>query len=177
MRPTIVRYGLQAGGILAAAMLLTAPFGDQIGFELGAVIGYTGMVVAFLMIWFGLRSWRDATGGGAMTFRQGLLLGLGITAVATLCYVITWEFVYRFFLPDFFERYAAATLAKAEASGATAEALAVQRADLAAFAESYRQPLIRMAYTALEPLPVGLLVSVFSAWRLRRSPAGSVGRA
>lgn len=41
-------------------MMLTMPFHDRIGFEsTGMVVGYTTMVLAFLLIYFGVRSDRD----------------------------------------------------------------------------------------------------------------------
>lgn len=177
MRPVILRYGLLAGAILAGSMVLTAPFGEQIGFEYAAIIGYTTMVLAFLMIWFGVRGWRDTVGGGHLTFGQGIAIGLGITAVATVCYALAWEFVYRTFLPDFMQGYADYTLAKAKAAGATEASLAAQRADLDAFAASYSNPLVRLGFSLLEPLPVSVLFTALSAWRLRRVPAGDGPRA
>ena len=37
-------------------MLLTLPFLDKTGFDTGEIIGYTSMVLAFLMVYFGVRS-------------------------------------------------------------------------------------------------------------------------
>ncbi len=48
MKRIVLTFGLIAGGILSAMMLLTVPFMDSIGFEKGAIIGYTSMVLAFL---------------------------------------------------------------------------------------------------------------------------------
>jgi hypothetical protein len=53
-----------SGALIAAMMMLTMPFHDRIGFETsGLVVGYTTMVLAFLVIYFGVRSYRDAVGG------------------------------------------------------------------------------------------------------------------
>ena len=56
MQKIVLTFGLIAGAILSAMMLATIPFLDRIGFEHSTVIGYTTMVIAFLMVYFGVRS-------------------------------------------------------------------------------------------------------------------------
>ena len=68
MRKIVLTYGLIAGAILAAMMFATLPFEDRIGFDKAAVIGYTTMVAAFLMVFFGVRSYRDRVAGGSLSF-------------------------------------------------------------------------------------------------------------
>jgi hypothetical protein len=62
--------------------------------------------------------------------------------------------------PDFAEEYAAHALEKAQASGATAERLAAQREQMQRFKELYRNPVVNSAITFLEPLPVGVLMTL-----------------
>ena len=53
----------------------------------------------------------------------------------------------------------------------TARVAAIQRSQL-----SYQNPLVNMAYTFMEPLPVGLIITLISAAVLRRkSPAEATG--
>ena len=52
-------------------------------------IGYTGMVLAFLMVYFGVRSYRDNVAGGQIGFGRAFVVGLAITFVASACYVAT----------------------------------------------------------------------------------------
>lgn len=173
MQKIVLKYGLIAGAILSAMMLATLPFMDRIGFDRGALIGYTTMVVAFLMIFFGVRTYREEAAGGQLTFGQAFGVGVLITVVATVCYVATWEFIYYRIVPDFGEKMTAHTLEKARLSGATAAELATQAAEMARFTESYKNPLVNIAFTFLEPLPVGLLMSLFAAWvhRTRKQQA------
>jgi len=176
MRKIVLTFGLIAGAILSAMMLLAVPFQDQIGFERGAIVGYTSMVLAFLMIWFGVRSYRDNVAGGRVTFGRAFLVGLMITGVATVCYVATWQVVYYKLAPDFGEKYAAYTLDKARKSGATEEQIAAQSKELAEFSELYRNPLVNIAFTFIEPLPVGLLFTLVTAGvmsRKRREEQGA----
>lgn len=173
MKHTVLKYGFIAGAILAVAMLGAQVFSEQIGFEHGATIGYTSMVAAFSLIFFGIRSHRDRVLGGVITFWQAMRVGLVISLIATVCYVATWQFVYYRLAPDFTEKYSAYSLEKARASGASAESIAAQERDLKEFAEMYKNPLVNIAFTFLEPLPVALLITLVSAGGLsrRRRPA------
>ena len=173
MNNPVLRHGLVAGGVLSAMMLATHPFLERIGFSLGTVIGYTTMVVAFLMVYFGARAWRDQRCGGRIGFWRAFGVGMGIVAVATVCYVATWELIYFGLMPDFADQYAAYALDQARQAGATDAQLAATARQMAEFKEMYRNPLINIAFTVLEPLPVGLLFALGSAGLLsrQRTPA------
>ncbi len=163
MRKIVLTYGLIAGAILSAMMLLTVPFQERIGFDKGAIIGYTTMVLAFLMVFVGVRSYRDDVAGGRVSFGRAFKVGLLITAVASVCYVATWQVIYYRFAPDFADRYAAYAVEKARASGATEAQIAERTREMAAFRELYRNPLVNIALTLLEPLPVGILYTLVTA--------------
>ena len=163
MRKIVLKYGLIGGAILAGSMLLVMPFHEQIGFDKGMIIGYTSMVIAFLMIFFGVKSYRDNVAGGSVTFGRSLVVGLLIMLVASVCYVIAWEIVYYLMLPDFADQYTAYAMEKARAAGATEAQLAAQLNEAEQFKEMYNNPLYNIAFTFLEPLPVGLLFSLVTA--------------
>jgi hypothetical protein len=172
MRKIVLTYGLIAGAILSAMLFLTLLFQDEIGFDRGVIVGYAMMVPAFLMVYFGIRSYRDGLAGGRLTFGRAFWVGLLIMLVATVCYVATWEFIFFKLAPDFGDKYAAYALEEARQSGATEAEIAETVAEMTEFAEQYRKPLVNIAYTFLEPLPVGLLLSLLSAWLLSRKPRG-----
>jgi hypothetical protein len=126
------------------------------------------------MIYFGVRSYRDTVGDGSITFGRALTVGLTIMLVATACYVVTWEVIYYTSSSDFADKYAAHALAEARADGATEAELAAKAREMAEFGELYKNPLVNIAFTLLEPLPVGIPLSLLSAWllsRRRRVPA------
>jgi hypothetical protein len=91
MRKIVLTYGLIAGAILAVTFLVSLAFHDAIGFDRGMVVGYTSMVLAFLLIFFGVRSYRDNVAGGQVGFGRALAVGALIGVVASMCYVLTWE--------------------------------------------------------------------------------------
>lgn len=168
MRRVVLTYGLIAGAILAAMMFASMAFWDRIGFDKGVVIGYSTMVAAFLMIFFGVRSYRDTVAGGAVSFGRAFKVGLLITLIASVIYVISWEIIYRQMVPDFADRYAAHVIERAEARGASAAEIAETRRQMDGYRAGYRNPLVRSAYTFLEPLPVGLVFTLVTAGILRR---------
>ena len=168
MQKIVLTFGLIAGAMLSAMMLCTLPFLDKIGFDKGEIIGYTTMVLAFLMVYFGIRSYRNNVAGGSIKFGRAFLVGLMITLVASACYVATWQVIYYKITPDFLEKYSAHAMEKAKKSGTTEEKIAAQRKEMAEFVEMYKNPLVNVAFTFLEPLPVGLLFTLVSAWMLSR---------
>lgn len=168
MRKIVLTFGLIAGAMLSGMMLLTLPFLDQIGFDRGVVVGYTSMVLAFLMVYFGVRSYRDNVAGGTVSFGRALGVGVLITVVATVCYVATWQLIYYKLAPGFEDKYAAHAVQKARQSGASEAQIAAKVQEMAEFKEMYRKPLVNIAFTFIEPLPVGLLFSLVSAGMLSR---------
>lgn len=174
MSKAIWKYGLFAGVILAALMFLTIPFVDAIG-GMGVVLGYTTMVLGFLMIFFGVRAYRDGEGGGKVTFGRAFLIGLAITAIGSVCYVGAWEVISKKYIPDFADKYSARILAKARAEGKPEAELAAMQKKMEEFAKNYKNPWFRLPMTLLEPLPVGLVLSLVAAGTLRRGPRASVG--
>ena len=171
MRKIVLTFGLIAGGILSVMMLVSALFIDRLGFDRGAVIGYTTMVLAFLLVYFGIRSYRDTIGGGRIGFGRAMAVGASITLVASACYVATWQVVYYRINPDFVERYAAHTLEKERRAGATPQQLAAKQQEMARFAELYENPLINAGITLIEVVPIGLVMTLVSAGVLRDRPS------
>ena len=168
MTRVVLVFGLLAGAVLSSMMVVNVAFIDRIGFDTAEVIGYTTMVVAFLMVYFGIRSYRDNIYGGTISFGKAFGIGLLITLVASVCYVTTWEVIYYWVAPDFPEKYGAYMLEKARQGGATEQELAARAAEMAEFTKMYKNPLINAGITLIEVLPIGLVVTLVSAGILRR---------
>ena len=168
MKKTVLTFGLISGVLLSAMMAATIPFQDEAGFNHSLLVGYTTMVLSFLLIYFGVRSYRDNVGRGTVGFGRALAVGSLIGLIASVCYVATWEVMYFKFMPDFMTKYGAHELEKARAAGASEAALAQKKVELDKFEKMYQNPAINAAYTILEPLPVALLVALVSAGVLSR---------
>ena len=168
MMKIVLTFGLIAGAVLGGTMLATLPFHDAIGNDGGLLLGYTTMVLGFLLIYFGVRSYRDNVAGGRIGFLKALGVGALIGLVASACYVATWEVAYFGGKSDYIEKYQARELAKARQSGQSEAQIAAKAAEMKKFAEMYRNPLINSAMTFMEPLPVALVMALVSAGILSR---------
>jgi hypothetical protein len=149
-------------------MLITMRFTDQIGWDKGEIIGYTTIVLSALLIFFGVRSYRENVAGGRLTFGRGFAVGILISLISCVCYVGSWEWIYYKWMPDFADKYAAHMVERAKASGATQQKVDEITRQASEFKQSYNNPLYNVAMTFMEVFPIGLLVTVVSAALLRR---------
>jgi hypothetical protein len=170
VKKTILIFGLISGALISLMMALTLPFQDKIGLDHSLVIGYTTIVLSMLLIFFGIRSYRDNVGKGHITFAKAFAVGISITIISCICYVVCWEIIYFNFMPDFADKYSAQVIQKMQASGATAAAIQAQVEKLKEFKTSYANPFYNVAMTFIEPFPVGLLITLVSAAFLRKKP-------
>jgi hypothetical protein len=168
MKKTILTFGLISGVLISLMMAATVPFADRIGFDKGEYVGYTTMVLAFLLVFFGIRSYRDTAAGGHITFARAFAVGISIMLITCVFYVVTWEILYFKFMPDFMDKYAAYMVEKLRASGASAAAIQAQVEQMNKLKLLYNNPLYNAAVTFLEPLPVGLVITLISATVLRK---------
>jgi hypothetical protein len=168
MKKTVLTFGLIGGAIMATMMFATLPLVDKIGFDKGAIIGYTSMVLAFLMVFFGIRSYRENVGGAKITFGRAFAVGILITLISCVFYVVGWEIIYFKFMPDFVDKYSQHMIEKAKASGATQEAIQALLQQMKSFKAMYDNPFLNAAITFTEPFPIGLIVTLISSAVLRK---------
>ena len=171
MKKIVLTFGLISGVLSAALMTANMLFIDRIGFDRGLYVGYTVIVISFLFVYFGIRSYRDDVLGGRISFAQGFQAGILITLISCLFYVGAWLVTYSQFFPDFPAKYAAYLVEDKRASGASQaeiESTIKQGEDMKKMLEN---PLINAAVTFTEPFPVGLLITLISAAVLRTKEA------
>jgi hypothetical protein len=168
MKKTVLTFGLIGGAIMAAMMFATLPFVDKIGFDKGEIVGYTTMILAFMLVFFGIRSYRENVSGGQITFGRAFAVGILITLVACVCYVVAWEIIYFKFMPDFVDKYASYVVEKVRTSGATQQVIDAKLEQMKSLKAMYDNPFINAAITFTEPLPIGLIVTLISAAILRK---------
>jgi len=166
----IARYGIIAGIIVATPMvwkMLSIKPGEVPA--AGMLLGYATMIVALTAVFIGIKQYRDKTLGGVIRFMPAFAIGLGISAVASLIYVIGWEISLAYSQFDFTAYYSNAMIDAAKARGASGAELEKAVADAAAFTHMYSNTVVRMCITFVEMFPVGILVSLISAAILRNS--------
>src|SRR6201986_2493917 len=135
----------------------------------GMVIGYLIMLIALSTVFVAIQRRRDTDLGRVIKFWPAFGLGLGISFIAAVLYVVSWETACSIAHLDFAGSYAKAMIAQQQAKGASAEALAKLTAEMEQFKIQYANPLYRWPMTFIEIFPVGVLVSLISAALLRNS--------
>jgi hypothetical protein len=163
MKKTVLTFGLISGALCSLNSGVAA-FADKIGFDKSEILGYTILVLSFLLVFFGIRSYRDNVGNGQITFTKAFTVGICITLISSLCYVVIWEVLYFNFLPDFMDKYGAYVVEKLKASGASPAAVQAQLQQL----KQYKGLYLNAAMTFIEPFPVGLVITLISAAVLRK---------
>jgi Protein of unknown function (DUF4199) len=170
MKKTVLTFGLIAGVIMSILMDGNVLLADKIGTgRHSLLLGYTILVASFLLIYFGIRSYRDNSLAGQISFGRAFACGILITLITCVCYVVTWEIIYFNFIPHFMDSYFAAQIAKVQASGLDPATTAAKVAEIQHSQQLYQNPLVNMAYTFMEPLPVGIIITLISAAVLRRN--------
>jgi hypothetical protein len=169
MKKTVLTYGLLSGLMISVLMGGALLLSGRIGSSHSLALGYATMVASFLLIYFGIRSYRDNTLAGRISFGRALLCGTLITLITTVCYVAMWEILYFNFMPHFMDSYFAAQIHKIQSSGLDPATTAARVAAIQHSQQLYQNPFVNMAYTFIEPLPVGLIITFVSAAILRRS--------
>ena len=173
MKKNVLVFGLIAGVIVTTMMVVSvAMCYSRDDFEGNVVVGYAAMLVAFSMIFIGIKNFRDKYNNGVITFGKAFRIGLYITLIASTMYVVVWLIDYYLFLPDFMDKYTAHVLKQSQADGATQQELQKKTAEMARYREWYKSPVMVVLLTYAEVVPIGLIVALISAAILRRKSKG-----
>ncbi len=169
MKKIVITCGLIAGAIVSTLMCISILVVDEHkDYNTSMVIGYASMILAFSMIFVGIKNFRDKHNGGTVTFGKAFLIGLYIALIASTIYVITWALEYKYVFPDFMEKYSAHMIKEVKASGASEAQMAEKLKQMDSYREMYKSPLFFTLMTYAEILPVGIIVSLIAALILRR---------
>src|SRR5687768_13509514 len=169
MKKIVLVCGSIAGLIVAALMVTymgiyysTGKFGSSM------LLGYGTMVLALSLVYVGIKNYRDKHNNGIISFGKAFKIGILISLVASTIYVIVWMVDYYVFIPDFMDKYAAATIDQAKAEGASQLELDKKVEEMNYFKKLYKNPLMVVLFTYIEILPVGIIVTLISALLLKR---------
>jgi hypothetical protein len=178
MKRIVLIFGLISGVISSALMFLTLPLmkNGTINFDNGELFGYTAIFLSFLLVFFGIRSYRE-NNGGTISFGRAFSVGILITLISCIFYVASWELIYFRLMPDFarghMDKYATHEINAMRAKGATDAAIAEKKVQMETMKTWLDNPLLNSAMTFIEPFPVGLIVTLVSAAILRRRRAAA----
>lgn len=172
MKKNILIYGLAAGVIVSILMLFSVNYlshcNGNTDYGTSMLIGYASMLIAFSLVFVGIRNYRDKYNDGIISLGKAFKIGLMMVLIASTMYVVAWLISYFFFMPDFLEKYSTYTLNELKASGASQIEIDKQAKEMASFAKMYKNPFFNAMMTYAEILPVGLIVTLISALILKR---------
>ena len=177
MKKTVLVFGLISGLIMIGLMTLTLVFSARFGYGHNLLLGYANLLLGSLLVFFGIRSYREHVGHGQISFGRAVAVGMLITLVGSIGYVVSWEVIYFNFMPDFVDKYAAYLTAEARAAGKTVQeiqALAEQMKNMKVMLDN---PFFNAVFSFLEPFPVGVVVTLISAAILRKRTRPPVSEA
>ncbi|MFD1142322.1 DUF4199 domain-containing protein [Larkinella insperata] len=175
MKKIVLICGLISGFLLTAMMVVsTAMCYLNDDFKGNMVLGYASMVLAFALIFVGIKNYRDKHNNGVVSFGKAFRIGLSITLIASSMYVIVWLIDYYLFIPDFMDKYTAHVLREAQNDGISPADLSTKTQELQQYKEMYKNPLFVVLFTYLEVLPIGLLISLICALLLKKGNRSQV---
>jgi hypothetical protein len=169
MTKIVLIFGLISGAIAGFLMWILMSFVGKgsIDFDSGMLWGYATMIIALSLVFFGIKSYRD-NNGGRITFLKGLQVGILISLISAVCYAASWEIYYPSVGDEFMQKYTAHELNKMKTSGASDAEIEKARVEGQQFMEMYKNFFVRFAFSIVEILPVGVIVTLISAALLRK---------
>lgn len=170
MKKIVLINGVIAGAIAGGMLFISTPLvrDGMLSFDAGTVVGYTTMVVALSMVFFGVKAYRDQHLGGAISFGKAVVVGALITLVASVVYALVWEVCYHTVASGFMDGMKEYYLQEKQQQGATAAELKQYDREMCDMVAMYDNPFIRFGMTVMEILPVGIVLTLLSAVLLRK---------
>src|SRR6187551_580224 len=172
MKKNIIIYGLIAGIVVSVLMVFSINYishvEGKVDYNTSLLIGYASMLIAFSLVYIGIRNYRDKYNGGVISFGKAFKTGSMIVLIASTIYVIAWLIDYFFFIPDFMEKFSAQELDELKASGASQIEIDKETIKMANMVKMFKNPLFNAMMTYAENLQVGLIVTLISSLILKR---------
>ena len=168
MKKIILTHGILGGALISAIMAFSIlKYNDVINFNENMIYGFSFMLIAFILPFISIWKFRKVD-GTSYQFKRAFLLGLGVSFLASLIYVLTWEVVFNIYIPNFMEKYSEFCIKQLAESGATANEVAAKQTEMAHQSVMYVKAWYRMGLTFMEIFPIGLIASLIAALTIRK---------
>lgn len=169
MKRNVLIFGTISGLIpILWFFIAQATFSQEMEMESGMWYGYASMIIGNIFLVVGVKNYRDKYNNGYITFWKALGVGAMIALIAATIYVVCWLIYFYTSGTDFIEYYQKAIHDQLVASGASAQEIARNDAEMKEFAIMYQNPLVNAMFTYMEILPVSLLFTVITAIVMRK---------
>jgi hypothetical protein len=173
MKKVVITFGLISGVIIFGFVFLVTSLCERgvISLDRSELAGYTSMVIALSMIFFGIKSYRDNYGNGRVTFWKGVQIGLLISLIASVFYFAGGEAYTAAnpgFIDRFFDKYTQQYTEKMAAEGKSQQEIDGKIKEMRDMVKMLENPFLRFAIFVMEILPVGIIITLISAAILRK---------
>lgn len=168
MKKPVLLFGLVSAAVAVAGMAATTPLILARDHARSDLLGYSAMVLSALLVFFGIRWFRDRQ-EGPVGFGRAFAVGLLITLVSALVQVAAFQLLYFKLVPGFGDAFVACMIDRAEDAGEPPAKVEQVRQTATTLKRLYDAPLTNAALTFASPLPIGVVASALSALFLRRT--------
>ncbi len=169
MKNTIIRYGSLSAITICVLSLAGWFLGGNLDYSMQEVIGYAGMIIALLFVFFGIKHFRDKENGGVVSFGKALLIGILISLIAALAFGILDVIYVKYIAPDFMAEYYAHHVEQIRNTLPEAE-FKIELEKLEAQKELFSNIFVSFLLMFTTVLIIGFIISLISALILQRKP-------
>lgn len=167
MKKSVLRYGGLSVLFMCIFFLFSTlgPFKED--FNAREILGWIGIFLSTVFIYFGIRYYRDRHNNGRLSFGKGLQVGLLILILPSVAFGL-FSLIYIELNPEFMNNYYNAQVDQIKASLPAAEAMA-KIVEMEKQKEIFMHPAVQFFAMFFSVFAVGLIVTVISALVLRRT--------
>lgn len=161
MQKVTLKYGLIAGGIMAVFFVISwiVTSGDSPNYGMSEVIGYAAMILSLSVIFMALKEYRALRAPAGMSVWQGFQVGLVISLIAALIFVVVDTAYITWVDPQFAENYANYQVGVMEANGASNAEIEAMKQQM----QAYSNPLFMEAIMFVTVWVIGMIISLIAA--------------
>jgi hypothetical protein len=168
MKKTVFRYGMYATILIVAVsafnMFVLVKLTGESGQE---VAGYLTMLLSMIFVFAGIRHYRDRENGGALSFGEGLKVGLLIVLIPSIFFGLFDLLYTKVIHPGWMEEYYGKYIAKLKASTAPDKLEAALKAANDQ-KEMFSNPVMQFLLMALTVFIIGSIVTIIASLTLRK---------
>ena len=170
MKKTILRYGIYSAITICLLALAGWTFGKTLSYDNQEIIGYSGMIISLIFVFFGIQYYRDKENEGILSFSKAITIGLLISLMAALAFGILDLIYIKFINPDFMNEYYTYYVEEMKNTLSESE-FKIELTKLEEQKELFSNPLINFVVMFLTVFIIGFIISLLSALILQRKPA------
>jgi len=168
MKKTILTFGPISAAMMAAMYVVFCLARDSGNILLSQILTYTGAVLLFVMLFFGIKYYRDHAQSGFITFGKAFQVGIYISLVTSVCSALIWMILYEPVFKDFMDHHTAALIEKLNTSGAPVAEIASKKEEILSHDALYDNPIYRAGIIFIQGFPVEAIMTVIAAFVLKK---------